>query len=43
MNKKGIHISLIISLVIIVLFIVLIIIYFKQPPKVEKQQLEAFL
>lgn len=41
MNKKGIHISLIISLVIIVLFIVLIIIYFKQPPKVEKQQLEG--
>ncbi len=41
MNKKGIYISLIISLVIIILLIVLVVLFFKQPPKIEKQSLEG--
>ena len=41
MNKKGLNISLVISLFILIIFIVLIVIFFKQPPKVEKQNLEG--
>lgn len=41
MNKKGIYISLVISLAIIVLLIILVLLFFKQPPKEEKQYLEG--
>ena len=41
MNKKGLNISLVISLLILIVLISLIVIFFKQPPKVEKQNLEG--
>ncbi len=41
MNKKGLNISLVISLFILIVLISLIVIFFKQPPKVEKQNLEG--
>jgi len=41
MDKKGIQISLILSLIIVILFIILIVLFFKQPPKVEKKHLEG--